>query len=135
MRLTYRFANYEYTPPSLEVTEGEILGSYRGINWRCRTVETVPVPQLDIRLTYRGATYSRNATRGACPVDMVRAATARGAKTVHVPDALPVLREISRIHRSNLERNLERRLLAAQQRGDQALVSMLEDERRQLVEA
>lgn len=36
--------------------------------------------------------------------------------------------EVSRVHRENLQRNLQRRMEAAKARGDQALVRMLEAE-------
>jgi hypothetical protein len=36
--------------------------------------------------------------------------------------------EVSRVHRENLQRNLQRRMEAARVRGDQALLRMLEAE-------
>lgn len=120
MRLSYRGAQYESNQPTLEVTEGEILGKYRGVSWRCRTLQEAPIPSSDVALKYRGVAY----TWGQ--------AVATQRKSVTIPTALPVLKEISRIHRSNLERNLERRLQIAREQGNQVLVGLLEAERKQL---
>ncbi len=132
MKLSYRGGHYEYNPLTLEVTEGEILGSYRGATWRCRTLKEVPVPQPDVTLCYRGTTYNpRQAARlTSANTGLFRAANA--LKAVSVPDALPVYREIGRIHCSNLHRNLERRLQVAKEQGNKTLISLLEAESKQL---
>jgi hypothetical protein len=44
-----------------------------------------------------------------------------------------VIRELDRIHRENLQRNLQHRIEVARQKGDLSLMAMLEAERRQLV--
>lgn len=61
MKLCYRGIPYEKPILSLEITEGEILGKYRGASWQARHLKA---PRLSIRSfssclarKYRGATY------------------------------------------------------------------------------
>ena len=57
MKLCYRGISYESTP-TLEVTEGEILGKYRGTPWFSRHL-SVPyfVRRSTFGLKYRGAVF------------------------------------------------------------------------------
>lgn len=129
MKLSYRGANYEYNQPSLEVTEGEILGHYRGVNWRCHTLREMPIPQPGQPLHYRGMAYRSGEQSELCPVEVAQSAIVRS----QIPcTTAPFRHEVSRVHRANLERNLEYRLQIAKQTGNQALVDLLEAERRQL---
>jgi hypothetical protein len=57
--------------------------------------------------------------------------TIKPVSSIEIPDTLPA-KEIARVHHANLRRNLERRLHAARQRGDLALIKMLEAESREL---
>lgn len=132
MKLSYRAAHYDYNPPTLEVSEGEILGKYRGAAWRCHTLQAVPVPQSSMTLKYRGAFYAPNEPADLYPAGVAQRVQ-RASKPSPVPNSLPVLKELAQVHRSNLQRNLERRLDAAKQRGDQTLVAILEKERNQLI--
>ncbi len=132
MKLSYRGVNYEYSAPSLEVTEGEILGKYRGVGWHCHTLKEIPVPQSNTALTYRGVNYETNPSVGGC-----RSLPGRSMLSGRVPvssRSLAVRQAIDEVHRTNLRRNLERRLQAAKARGDEQLVSLLEAESKQLVE-
>ncbi|UBF28086.1 DUF4278 domain-containing protein [Kovacikia minuta CCNUW1] len=132
MKLSYRGVNYEFTPPSLEVTEGEILGKYRGVNWRCHTLQETPIPQINQTLTYRGVSYGPNRVNNQVPTMGAQAGSTRTLKPV-VPKAFPVRKQAEEVHRANLLRNLERRLQVAKERGDQNLISLLEAESRQIV--
>lgn len=131
MKLSYRGVGYDYNPPTLEVTEGEILGKYRGANWRCRTMNELPTPQPASNLTYRGVSYTKGSAPSSRPTAVSRVATARASRFT-VPAAMSAPKEIDRIHRANLERNLERRLQVARRQGNQQLISLLEAERDQL---
>ena len=57
MKLNYRGVAYEYTPPVMEVKEGQLAGRYRGLDWKfCNpTKNYVQQPNLD--LIYRGVAY------------------------------------------------------------------------------
>ncbi|WP_421658783.1 DUF4278 domain-containing protein [Leptothermofonsia sp. ETS-13] len=132
MKLSYRGVNYEYQPLTLEVTENEILGKYRGVNWRCHTLNEMPVPQADRVLKYRGVAYHTNRNVETCQADSTQSARPRAIKPV-AASAVVTRKAIEETHRENLRRNLERRLQAARERGDQNLVNLLEAESRQLL--
>lgn len=128
MKLSYRGAQYDYTQPSLEVTEGEILRQHRSASFRCQTVQEMPVPQSGLPLLYRGIHYVSSA--GSCASDVAQPVL----KGVVIPETTRLARrEIARLHRANLVQNLERRLHVAKTHGNQDLVNLLEAERRQLV--
>jgi hypothetical protein len=134
MKLSYRGVNYEHTKPTLEVTEGEILGKYRGTGWRCHTLKEVPVLQPNMALTYRGVNYETNPAAGACRHLSQGVEAPAGGRPSIFSRSLADRRANTDVHRANLKRNLERRLQAARERGDEQLVSLLEAESRQLVE-
>jgi hypothetical protein len=129
MKLTYRGIDYDYTQPTLEVTEGEILGRYRGAAWRCQTVQELPIPRPNAMLNYRGASYLSNPTAGIQPVQMAHTIATRRP----IPCTTgPLRQEVSRLHQANVKRSLEHRLQVAQQQGDRRLIDLLEAERGQL---
>lgn len=61
MKLTYRGVSYEYNPPEVETTLGEVGGKYRGLDWRFRNLKKPPVLQPRVNLTYRGVRYQTGA--------------------------------------------------------------------------
>jgi hypothetical protein len=136
MKLSYRGASYEYTPPTLEVTEGEIIGRYRGQVLRKHTVQNVP-PQPIVELKYRGVSYYTDrfggvnaAVKPQAKANVSEPATVPTPRaTITTPSALRRAKEEwLQVHRSNLRQNLERRLQIAKERGDQNLVNQLESE-------
>lgn len=153
MKLSYRGATYDYNPPSLEVPEAEILSQRQYASRNCHTLRehTIPNPNLpltyrgvtytrgqiaaaerslghsNVTLTYRGASYRTHAAHATVPV-----AVARAERSVVIPDRVPVLKEVGKIHQANLRRNLERRLKVAKSEGNFSLVTLLEAEFRQL---
>ncbi|VEP13636.1 conserved hypothetical protein [Hyella patelloides LEGE 07179] len=58
MKLNYRGVNYDYNPPVVATSEGEVAGKFRGLDWRFRNLEKPPVLQPPLNLTYRGVAYS-----------------------------------------------------------------------------
>lgn len=139
MKLTYRGASYEYNNSPLEVREGELLPMLSA-QQRHRTLQEKHYP-----LTYRGRQYTTSevipalASSGSyhhtlCYRGVNYTRTANGAisaigETQTIPaTAAAAIKEVSRIHRENLRRNLERRLQAARERGDRVLVNLLEAE-------
>ena len=58
MKLQYRGIDYDYNPPTVSVTEGEVAGKYRGLDWRFHNLEKPLVLQPRVNLTYRGVKYS-----------------------------------------------------------------------------
>ncbi|MBE9011438.1 DUF4278 domain-containing protein [Pseudanabaenaceae cyanobacterium LEGE 13415] len=127
MRLIYRGVEYEYDP-----TQG--TGDDRFSRFR-----------EPIMLTYRGNHYQLDPNR---PVrskveQQPRELIYRGNRYwVGYPDGKPTLPTVSKprqaanltvTHRENLQRNLQRRIEIARQKGDNALLALLEAERRQIV--
>jgi hypothetical protein len=148
MKLIYRGASYEYNPASLEVREVDVLRHHQNAHQRCHTLAESSHPLMyrgatyttdqvahalacatvsgtPQQLTYRGVQYTRNANGIVEFARPVKASLASKAIT-------PALVEATTVHHENLRRNLQRRLEAAQVRGDQNLVSQLEAEFRQL---
>lgn len=130
MKLTYRGTDYDYDIPAVDVTEGEVAGKYRGQHWNYHYVRHIPVPQKSHELMYRGVAYT---TQGA-----IQASTGATAKPAETTPAAPVKRcamitdNVARAHRTNICNILERRVKAAQARGDEKLLRLLELEAEQL---
>ena len=126
MKLLYRGLSYEYNPGTIvgRSEEQAAIGnpytlSYRGSSFNVypglASSQTMPRPVGN--LIYRGQSYALN---GGQPI---------AARQVRKVDRIS---EISRVHRSNLHLNVQRRLEAAQAQGDQTLVSLLERELQQV---
>ncbi|NJR64341.1 MAG: DUF4278 domain-containing protein [Leptolyngbyaceae cyanobacterium CRU_2_3] len=148
MKLIYRGASYDYNPSHSRLgNAGQPARSnhayhapytliYRGsttfVDPEAASVEGHILPAA-YELIYRGTTYriNRNASGVATVVSPADRATLR-AKPVSIPSTLPK-HYISKVHQANLLENLQRRLLIAQERGDQHLVDLLESERRQIL--
>jgi hypothetical protein len=59
MKLCYRGISYDYNPPTVETTQGQMGGQYRGNDWRFRNLKKPPVLQPTKNLVYRGVAYQR----------------------------------------------------------------------------
>lgn len=142
MKLIYRGNTYDYDP-----TE------YRHDN-AGRPVKPTPRLQAPHTLMYRGSTYHADPTVPQAQSSLPRAydliyrgatyhvdrdiqgnltALTQSANTPLKPISARVSqREVSQLHQANLLSNLQRRLQAAQERGDQTLLDLLEAERKQI---
>jgi Domain of unknown function (DUF4278) len=120
MKLSYHGAAYEYSPPTIDMVEGEIGGKYRGQPWRCSYPRHIPVPQPALDLKYRGVAYSTYPKAQASAI----------AQTGNPSKVCPKLVDT---HLANIRRSLEHRLQVAKTSGDDKLVRMLEAESKQLV--
>jgi hypothetical protein len=130
MRFIYRGVYYDQVPSSLEVTEGKAGGHYRGAVWRCRTLAETPMsrttPSTPSKLTYRGIVYSPSAPTAAdSPAVVTQHTLLHRTCPKVVPSLLP---QVQRLHRSNICRNIERRLEVAKAQGNDDLVALLERE-------
>lgn len=65
MKLSYRGVSYEYTPPTVEDTEGELAGKYRGLDWKFCNITKQPVQQATLELKYRGVAMTTGTTEAA----------------------------------------------------------------------
>lgn len=61
MQLKYRGVTYEYNPPVVEMEPSEIVGLYRGLEWRFRNPKRLPILQTNLDLKYRGVAYRTGA--------------------------------------------------------------------------
>jgi hypothetical protein len=142
MKLIYRGNTYDYDPtqsspdnagrpvkPAPRLQAPYTL-MYRGTTYHVDP--TVPQPQSShprsYDLMYRGATYhvDRDA-QGNLTALTQSAAVSRSKSAARVSQ-----RELSQLHQTNVSNNLQRRLQAAQERGDQRLLDLLEAERQQI---
>ncbi|ANV85459.1 hypothetical protein AWQ21_00700 [Picosynechococcus sp. PCC 7003] len=130
MKLTYRGVSYDSLPATLEVTEGDILGRYRGqvVRRHCVT-QTVDRPDVEsVLLHYRGGTYAIQQ-----PVVKATAQQQQEAAAAACPVRVPQLSKLMgqdarRVHLENMRRSLERRIRTAQAQGDEQLITLLQQE-------
>lgn len=55
MKLSYRGTTYDYTPAEVDtISEGELAGKYRGLDWKFCNQKKAPVQQTNVELKYRG---------------------------------------------------------------------------------
>jgi len=128
VELRYRGIAYTATQPMLELTESNILATYRGQHYHPRYPKHVSVPQPVAICKYRGVAYQTTATGG------ITAASASPQPKL-VPLAAQIAQDdaMHRTHRRNLCDRLNQRLASAQARGDANLVALLEAESQELV--
>lgn len=129
MEFSYRGAKYEKDLPTLEMTEGEMGGMYRGQAWNYRYPRHIPVPHSTPQLKYRGVSYCANprATAEACyaapPANRIE--TKARVNSLDQPE---FTQQVEETHYQNICRRLEHRLQVARKNGDRNLVKMLEAE-------
>lgn len=134
MKLIYRGTSYDYNPSR---AEGTNIGRpsrphhassapytliYRGQTLHVDPTQSVEEPVLPRahELIYRGEKYLTSGTTQSTT-----------QPRVCVPSSMPP-QYIGRVHQANLQENLQRRLKAAQERGDQQLINLLQEEQQQL---
>lgn len=138
MKLCYRGVNYDYNPPSLEVRESELTGTYRGRSMNFSYVSHVPVPQPVANYTYRGVGYSTNAQGQIQPPVLTierqpvfqsdRAAAGTGLKARR-----HLLKDAAEAHRTNIQQSIQHRIDVARAQGNDQLLTQLEAEMHQVV--
>lgn len=142
MKLSYRGVSYEQDAPTIEVTEGEIVGKYRGQDCQVRYPRHIPVPGTVTNLKYRGTAYcTGRALEVETPKKTIQLTADRAAlnRLLDTDDQWFIdkshnknLDEVAKIHHDNIRRSLEHRLQVAKANGNQSLISQLEAESKQL---
>ncbi len=142
MKLIYRGNTYDYDPtqsrpdnagrpvkPAPRLQEPYTL-MYRGATYHADPTAAQPqsFQPRSYDLLYRGATYHVDRDAQGNLTALTQAAHASRSKAA----ARVSQRDVSQLHRANLTSNLQRRLQAAQERGDQRLLDLLEVERQQI---
>ena len=129
MQFSYRGVKYEKDLPTLEMTEGEIGGMYRGQAWNYRYPRHIPVPHPTPQLKYRGVSYCANPRATAEVCYAAPAAERIDPKVVSDSPKRPEFEQpVEETHYRNICRRLEHRLQVARKSGDRNLVKMLEAE-------
>ena len=146
MKLKYRGVEYNHTPIATETTGLEVIGKYRGAICRRSRLASLPVPQPIFNLKYRGCRYTTGvAGQQQTPTASQPAAVSATVSTIPSFDetlstavtstaqmGVRKLLEVNEVHQRFIRENLQHRLEVAKQHGDQALIDLLEQERRQV---
>lgn len=132
MKLSYRGVNYEPKASTLEVTEGEIGGQYRGQPWRFQLVRHIRQPQPVHHLKYRGVPYCTGKPATTEPRLVAQPAATVSRRMPAIQRQREILDELKLNHLRNIQRSLEHRLEVAKAKGDQHLIRLLEEESREI---
>ena len=141
MQLTYRGAQYDYNPRDAqadrEATVFRALRPAYNLHYRGSVYTVDPnaepslkVPQHAAQLLYRGTVYALNGWTK--PVVGLQSSLSGAPKTSRFSKKAGDT-QLATVHRTNLHTNLQRRLQVARERGDQNLISLLEQELHQIV--
>jgi hypothetical protein len=122
MKLSYRGTPYLDESPTLDMIDGDIGGKYRGQAWTVRQPRHIPMPPPTPDLKYRGVTYNTNSV----------ATVTAPPPTPASPYRHNMRSEVAQTHRAHIYQLLEKRMQAAQARGDAELLKLLENESKQL---
>ncbi|NET81319.1 MAG: DUF4278 domain-containing protein [Moorea sp. SIO1F2] len=57
MKLFYRGVSYQYHPCEVSTTAVDLIGKYRGLNYRLGSAHPLPLVQHKVNLKYRGVSY------------------------------------------------------------------------------
>ncbi|KPQ39613.1 MAG: protein of unknown function containing DUF4278 domain [Phormidium sp. OSCR] len=129
MKLSYRGIPYEYTPPSLEMSESEILATYRGQSYPMRYPRHMTMAQPVADLSYRGVPYRSTVNGGTEALE--RPSRQRLVSSLSMSDL--EFSQLNQVHQENLCKRLSARMASARDRGDDKLLQLLEQESQQLV--
>ncbi len=133
MKLTYRGTTYESDIPTVDVTEGEVGGKYRGQNWSYRYPRHIPVPGPPRNLKYRGVSLTKGETTTGSAVAIAQITEKFAPLQPQSVESSIGKNNIGPIHRANLCKILDRRKQAAREQGNEELLKQLEDESQYLV--
>ncbi|MEQ9481598.1 arginine synthesis PII-interacting regulator PirA [Coleofasciculus sp. F4-SAH-05] len=133
MKRCYRGVHYDETPSTLDVSEGEIGGTYRGQNWRFHYLRHIPEPPPTHDLKWRGAVYHTGKPRVVKSTPVETPMTMVGTRSWFLKNSRQkAFQQTSITHLENICQSLERRLDVARAKGDQDLVRQLEKESEQI---
>lgn len=130
MKRTYRGIAYEVETPEVQMVKSQVRGQYRGAVFNYRQPVQVPVQQPVLNLSYRGVEY-RTDGRSVAVVPMPRLQPALQATNSAFQLRQQQLQNLEMVHRANIRRTVEQRLLSARANGNEKLIRMLEAELQQ----
>ena len=134
MDLTYRGSTYKPSAPNLVKVDQQLIGKYRGQDCYKAIYDLSSFSSVLPQLKYRGVEY------GGVAKTTVSTEASETAFRIEVPGYQKPIRSsrhdelsaLDKVHNDYLLMNLEKRLSAARQKGDQGLVNLLEQEKDQL---
>lgn len=133
MKMTYRGVSYEANFPPTDVVEREVTGKYRGQPCHFSYPRHIPTPQPSHTMRYRGLAYTAGEPKTLTEMGVSSTFTQTQATSPPMAIACQLQQEkLGQIHCANLRRILERRRKAAQARGDENLLKMLDLEAQQI---
>lgn len=133
MRPSNLGVTYQSYPPSIEVTEGELLGKTRGLNQGNSYPRHIPGAIAAVNLNYRRAAYCVNRKLDSftfTDTNSSQPPPARWESEYSYQIRIPA--QVANILKTNIWEKLERRMQAAKAKGDENLIRLLEEESKQL---
>ncbi|MEQ8753007.1 MAG: DUF4278 domain-containing protein [Coleofasciculus sp. G1-WW12-02] len=133
MKRCYRGVHYNDTPSTLEVSEGEIGGTYRGQKWQLHYLRHIPEPLPTHDLKWRGVGYQTDKPSVVKSTPVKSSMTMVGTRSWFLNNSRQkAFPQTSITHLENICQSLEHRLDVARAKGDQDLVRQLEKESEQI---
>ena len=106
MKLTYRGTTYESDIPTIDVTEGEVGGRYRGQNWNYRYPRHISVPGPPRNFKYRGLSFSKGETITSSAVAIAQITETIAPIQPQAVESPSAKNNIGPVHQANLCRIL-----------------------------
>ena len=131
--MSYFYHNYQYKPPTLEITEKEISNQSRRPNWHSRYPGHISNFGVKSHRNERFISYESLPLPKTCQLVKFQSPSYENAG-----QALEILRyqlndnKAKQTHLNNVRRSLERRLQAAKVSGNYRLIALLQKESQQL---
>jgi hypothetical protein len=139
MEIRHHGVEHSLNPGSIDCSEGDRQGIYRGQSYEVPHPYNVPrfgqppVPQPIVSSIYRGVSYRATSTGTEVVLTQDQL---KNSKPIPVPVQIQTPRasrpdqteEATKLHRQNILRSLQRRMQVAQANGDRRLVQQLEQE-------
>ncbi|MEO1428037.1 MAG: DUF4278 domain-containing protein [Cyanobacteria bacterium J06633_8] len=133
MKLIYRGIKYEHSPVTVEVTTAGVCGKYRGAEWKCHYSQYTPVTDNAVELKYRGVSYYSGNPEKVEELKKRKKLSFIFGDSKKISFRNRVSRnQRNKTHQQNLLRDAQRRLEVAKRKGDENLISILQDEVNQL---
>ncbi|MCU0524664.1 MAG: DUF4278 domain-containing protein [Elainella sp. Prado103] len=125
MQLTYRGHSYLVDHSSVDMAESGITGTYRGHAFPVTYPRHIPVAQPVRHLSYRGVRYQTTSGGG------VKTTAPQPALRSSQTPRLIKPSSYNNVHQLHIRQRLQQRMEAAKAKGDQKLLSLLEQELQQ----
>jgi hypothetical protein len=134
MKTNYDGVQNQYKPPTLELTEAEIISKYKVENWRYYYPRHIPHLQHKSHRQHRGCVNNSCSLPAICKLSVDRPPLAEESDAiVSILQSQLKDEKAKQAHLDSVRRNLERRLQVAKASGNDRLIDLLKQEWQQLV--